>query len=101
MELPMKLIYTTTAAIALLSAPALADTSTVFGCEVVQATNGNYYNLVDPTCNFSRLVAPQEGQFDPANFDDEEEEEEAQDETAPEEEDNADDNGQPDDVTPA
>jgi hypothetical protein len=31
----MKTILTTTAAIALLSAPALADTSTVFGCEVV------------------------------------------------------------------
>lgn len=31
-----------------------ASAKTVLGCEVTQASNGNYFFKVDPTCQFDR-----------------------------------------------
>lgn len=63
----MKAVFVTLAVLAAL--PALADTPKVIrGCEVKQAENGNFYNLVDPTCHMSATDA-REGSSTYADFD--------------------------------
>lgn len=50
----MNRVYLSAIAAVMLTVPASADT--VLGCEVKQATNGNYFNLVDPNCSFNGSV---------------------------------------------
>lgn len=49
----MKKILLTTAFLMASATLASADTIMVQGCEVVKATNGNYYNLVDVNCKYA------------------------------------------------
>jgi len=56
----MKAIYLTTLAlVAAFAVPAFADTKIIQGCEVVD--KGGYYNLVDPTCQFSEEIGRNPG----------------------------------------
>lgn len=71
----MKAIYLTTIAmLATFAVPALADTKTMLGCEVVD--KGGYLNKTDPTCVFtnedtrgSRLQFDSDVDNDPATDD--------------------------------
>lgn len=38
-----------------------ATAKTVLGCEVTQASNGNYFYKVDPTCQFDRTGLSERG----------------------------------------
>lgn len=52
-----------------------ATAKTILGCEVTQASNGNYFYKVDPTCQFDRTDLGERGD-DRVILEDEEEEEE-------------------------